>query len=196
VHRGKVVAIGPSDADCLGQRSACDVTFAMPVQRQTEHWAPDWPPRRGGSAPLELEGAPTCGDRRADVAAHVAMNRAQAGDPRFERRKALGLRIFDRGAPGGLDPAIDFVKPSGVHAKPCLREAEIRVVGGGGVLYRLVDRLDVAIPRRRAAVKLDLEGRPRARQLMAQQLGEQVVIAVPLTLGIEGLRTRSRAPVF
>ena len=60
------------------------------------------------------------------------------------------------------------------------------VAGRDRVLDRLVDRVGLAIPSRRAAVKLDDEPRSRARQLMAQQLGEQMVVAVPLALGIEG----------
>ena len=59
------------------------------------------------------------------------------------------------------------------------------VAGRRRVLDRLVDRVGLAIPSRRAAVKLGSEPRTGARQLMAQQFGEQVVIAVPLALGIQ-----------
>src|SRR5437016_3535184 len=52
-------------------------------------------------------------------------------------------------------------------------------------LERLVSGSGVAVPRRRAAVKLWDERRRRARELVAQQLCEQVVVAIPLPPGVE-----------
>ena len=122
------------------------------------------------------------------------MNRPQAGDAGFERRQLPCLRSFGRGVSGGIDPAVDLVEPSGVHAKPRLREAQVRVVddgfhgqsvdpagdrlltaalqefvpvggdqldrvaevaGRGRVSDRFGDRVGLAVPRRRAAVKLE-----------------------------------------
>ena len=56
------------------------------------------------------------------------MNGPEAGDAGFQRRQRAVLRSFARGVSGGVDPAVDLVEPSGVHAKPRPREAQIRVV--------------------------------------------------------------------
>ena len=203
------------------------LVFAMPVQRQAR--APDI--RRAATARRLRRArararAATRGDGRAHVAAHVAMNRAQAGDARLERRQLLGRRLVrGRARPAAsiqrstsssrpvFTPSHAFVRQrfgswttvsegswsiqlATVSWRPRWRNSYQWVVissivspkSPAAVACSIASwiALGVAIPRRRAAVKLGDEPRPRARELVAQQFGEQVVIAVPLAPGIEG----------
>jgi hypothetical protein len=59
------------------------------------------------------------------------------------------------------------------------------VRGGEGVLYRLGEQSVVLVPTRGAEVQLSAEPRHFASEALAEEVGEEVMVAVPPTLIVE-----------
>jgi hypothetical protein len=185
VHRGEVVPVRLGYPNRLTQCPQGVAAIAVPMQRQTQHGAADRPPRRGWAAPLEVESVTPCGNRGADVAVHVAMDRPEAGHPRGERRETVPVAAVGRGAPRRLDPTIGLVEAAGVDAKPCLGQAQVGIgvdrrsrqtvnPGGDGLLAPLLEEL-VPVP----GDQLDGLGEVSCGGGMTDRLVDRTSLAVP-----------------
>ena len=82
----EVVRVGLGDSDRVAERGHGMVVVAAPVQRQAEYRAADRAPRRCGPAAFQVERVASRLHGGVDAAVHVAVDGAEAGDARRERR--------------------------------------------------------------------------------------------------------------